>query len=731
MESVYYSNLNCIEKYMPQLYHVLAVYENVVVNETLVVGADEINGRNVLYAGYGGEVMQLDSLYDLQPFLELWRQSLPELSRSRCVVFGLGTGIFLREILRKASADSWVCLYEPSLDILRFVVMTYDLTDLLSDPRLILVVPQMETAERTFGKMLIELLNFHDRERIHQTEYMNYSHLFENEENYFLEQVQIARDFVESEREFYLQLGENYVRNCLKITPELAFSGSITSLKGYMPDDLPAILIAGRTDIAENAQTLMDAKGHALLFAVDVAVDELLAYGITPDLYISVRPEKPDDILIDERRKKIPLVCSTHTDRDIICGHDEKIFFLGDQNLFHHRFFEKEEILLPMTQSDEVVCEAFSLLELLGVTNIIFVGDNTPLVGEEEKRTIADRNRYLAWIESELAKNPNLFLINTLGSFGKIYGAQEMHFDEAVAVYCTGECDVKSRIDRARLLFSEEIQDRFLDYVFVDYQKELLLVEEHVIESIQMYDELLMIEKEGMLGDERTRQIAMRIDEKEVVIEESPFFHYPECLSLQRIDELMSEETESEPGKEIKDFLKKQRERLSVFRQNTRNVGILVEEYKKDCKKRFLQLRELSKPTFEVTLFEECYLAIQELFDYANRKKHFQAFPFLMDEKMDVLQGKNEPEIFADRIEEEIRMQKEELIPQKLMVLVFLYEMMRDEKYMVTLEEMCEESIRLRDELKEKILQFSETEEELDPEDALLRFGAMMGVDFS
>ena len=79
----------------------------------------------------GNHKLRLNSCYNPVQEARRWAQQ----HRARhldtvAVMFGLGNGIFLRELLKRINKDNYVIVYEPSYTIFRHILGNYPMEDI-------------------------------------------------------------------------------------------------------------------------------------------------------------------------------------------------------------------------------------------------------------------------------------------------------------------------------------------------------------------------------------------------------------------------------------------------------------------------------------------------------------------------------------------------------------------------------------------------------------------------
>jgi tetratricopeptide (TPR) repeat protein len=122
---------------------------------------------------------------------------------------------------------------------------------------------------------------------------------------------------------------------------------------------------------------LKEAKGKAVIIAVDTVLRLLLPHGILPDIVVTLDPQELNykkfrDLALDA---SVPLVCHPISYPEIVKNYPGKKFVTGTSYPIYRRFapcWEEKGNIDVNTQS--VGHMAFNLAQLLGVDPIVFIG---------------------------------------------------------------------------------------------------------------------------------------------------------------------------------------------------------------------------------------------------------------------------------------------------------------------------------------------------------------------
>ncbi len=529
-------------------------------------GAEEIAGKVVLFAISNQKVFQLGSLYDDDCLAEIWFEQIQEpCFNSKLLLFGLGNGMYIRKFLEKVPKTGGIIVYEPSKELFIHILKSIELTDLLSNPQIQIYV---EGIEEVIAKdFLYRHISFSDIEGLIFHDYLNYKTLFPEQFVRFFHDCQMMINGVNATNVVWERFGEAYYQNTLRNLPYFLGSRSLVDLYERIPKDIPVILVASGPSLDRNIMQLHKAKGKVFLIAVDSSLKALLQHDIIPDLFVTVDGMKLNAHFTDPRVAMIPVVCNLSGIATVIENHRGVKFFVNDMNPHINHILNQRNKQIPIVMSGGSVANtAFSLVELLGFTRIIMVGQdlaytdnkthaagtirgamNLDITQEEcvevegyhggMVRSSHEFLLYLDWFEKELELRPEITMINATEGGAKIRGAIQLSLQEAIEQECHQEIAIRQFIEQTGWFLNEE------EYELVKKQLVESIVE---MEQIQAYTEKAIRINYAMLNLVNTNKYSGREMEKLFqqskelgeIIEKVPSMYYIECRIQNQINHL-------------------------------------------------------------------------------------------------------------------------------------------------------------------------------------------------
>lgn len=514
----------------------------------ITIGIDTVCNKKVLYAVKEGETYQLDTLYDSEQLMDMWYQNLPKIYiHSKILIFGLGNGMYVKKLLKETTNDVTIIVYEPTIEILQVVMSEFDISELLETERVKLLVNHC--MEKTLDDCFSDFLEYTDIEDFIYKSYLNYNKLYRKEYQEYMGVLQNVCSAINSSQSVIGRYGKDYYENTFANFPFLLQSKSLQSLNKRLPKDVPAILVAAGPSLDKNIQQLKKAKGKAFIIAVDSAIRPLIRNHIMPDLCISIDGKKKTAHFDDEESLDIPLICYLISHRQIMSRHRAEKFFLNDLNHHIQHFFSENNIVLPIvTSGGSVANDAFSVLQMLGFTTIILIGQDLALTDNKshadatlvgELGWMADHytdlievegidgkpilskpeyKLYCNWFEEQIVKFPEIKVIDATEGGAMIHGSIIETLEEAIRTECTRTVDFGEIIKGSDCFFDEKQRQKLTDY--------MKLLPEHLTkclnkanDGMQLYEKMIEFvykdkykTKEFIKLFQETKQIGEELD---------------------------------------------------------------------------------------------------------------------------------------------------------------------------------------------------------------------------
>lgn len=451
-----------------------------------------------------GYQYRMNSAYSPVNEVQTWGKQFKKDGIKRVVcLFGLGTGLFAKEILSGLSKDSRMIIFEPEKDILEYCleagkdgepeekIIAERLEEIRNDSRVILCVN--ETDSLKFREELMRNLDYYLLENLTVTKHTMYDRLYGEAFRLYLHTVNEVRERILVNKNTLARFRDNASKNVIDNLWIIEKMNTVNCLAKILPREIPVIIVSAGPSLDKNIELLRKAKGHALIFAVDTAIPYLLKRDIIPDLTVTVEPIKPVKHYLDPRSEEIPAVFDCESNSEIVGKHRSRIFVYNIRD-YVRRLLEAagrtpcEDIV----SGGSVATAAFAIMYELNMRNIILIGQDLAYSGEathaggvESKginndigyemiedinggtvRTRSDWLGYLKWFESVITMigdmKKDITVTDATEGGARIHGTEVMTLADAIEKYCNIDYDFAEQLKKLPLYLEKQEYEKFL-----------------------------------------------------------------------------------------------------------------------------------------------------------------------------------------------------------------------------------------------------------------------------
>lgn len=377
------------------------------------------------------------------------------------LMFGLGNGIFVKELLKHMEKDGSLYVVEPSKALFSFVMEQEDFSDILEDKRFHLYVG--EDSEQALKEDAGALMNWNSLSTQVTCVHPGYRELFQDAYDKFWDVLDRMNDIVITKANTNAVFADRAVENVLHNLPYIKESNYITELMGKIPTEVPAIVVAAGPSLDKNIDELKKAQGRALIIATDTAVRLLEKKEIKYDCIITVDPGKPAWYLTDYPGcADMPLFLNAESQWEIANFHKGRKIWMPGSVYLHNLYTIHGYNFPPYNAGGSVATAATMLAILLGIRNIILIGQDLAYEGDkthaggfedhirneeagikmvegiygDQVRTRRDWVFFLKWYEELLEQNETLNVIDATEGGALIHGSKVMKLSDAIEEYC-------------------------------------------------------------------------------------------------------------------------------------------------------------------------------------------------------------------------------------------------------------------------------------------------------
>lgn len=557
--------------------------------EIEVITESSYDGRVIFRVKKDGKDVYLSGKRDPSRLAKIWTKNLKKLPRNSYVIlFGIGNGDFLKEVIATTNENINILVYEPSVVILKACLERVDLSEQF-DKRAVEILVDVFGSTELMRNFFSARIPYESMEFMRHFTLPNYAMLYPEEFKWFWEQmkdVAFKRQVQYSTQELF---SKYMVTNILVNSKYLPDCSTSVQLVGHIPRDIPAILVAAGPSLDKNIEKLKRAKNKAFIMAVDTAVRPLFKHGIKPDMIAIIDCVKPAEAIVNEGMRDVPLLCSIVSSPEIMDYHKGRKFFFSETYEYVEKVFRDNNVVLrDIHTGGSVATTAFSLLYMVGIDNIILVGQDLAFSGkqthasgtfevledartaskeievegnyEEKVYTGSDFKIYLDWYKTFLqgAKllRPNLRVINATEGGAKIEYTEVMTLDEAIDELCTKEYDVSNMIKGVPPAFDKEQRPKVIKYL-QDTEGIFRMIADEAEKSIKYYKKIDNMVNTGNISPKEYVQLLNKIRKSNKKIRSQ--WHCYQCIDYTLVhanmimlkENLMEEESVLEEAKEI------------------------------------------------------------------------------------------------------------------------------------------------------------------------------------
>lgn len=491
IETIFEKNLKAMEKWYPDFAELIRKKEYEI-DDTKVCAEKSWDGETIFRIETGEKRLYLGGKRNAKEPVEMWQERLGEIHKYAPVfLFGIGSGAYLKSMIRHSPEEANVIVYEPSMAIFLAALNEIDFSEEIKNRPIAFVVEGLNETEFipiVQGVLALETLEFFIEE-VHP----NYKVAYPDQLKEKIKQLTKHVDgyFVN----FYTRrlLQGHAAQNVLFNLPYVAEGYNTKQLSKVIPYKGAAVLVSAGPSLDKNIEELRRAKNHLFLMAVDTAVKPLLKRGIVPDVFVTLDGRKPLDLL--EGAELLPVVSNSMARYKLLDRQKgRKIFFFDGYRLPLDLYLENGKMLPGVAVGGSVACSGFSLLYKMGFETVILVGQDLAYTDnkshadgtfqekmpEEETAhmvrvkgnyqdtipTLSNLKIYLEWFEDYIkgAKEHGKFrVINATEGGAYIEGTELMTLKEALDEWVGEETDFAGLIETMESAFTPEEREKAYD----------------------------------------------------------------------------------------------------------------------------------------------------------------------------------------------------------------------------------------------------------------------------
>lgn len=514
-------NLNALEL-RPDLYKLIKEkIDNDEYDCSYIEEIDSKDGNKVLCIDDKGKKIRLNSLYRPLQEAQRWAEQFDFNNINISVVmFGMGNGIFVREMISYLKNDCLFFLSEPNIDIFIYNLQHQDMRDLLLDPRMFLYIGDIN------DDSLFKEMQQHVHWSMIPTQIVCchpcYDKMYVEKYQKFLSDISRLNNLEKTNRDTTAFLSHKCVINILKNMKFIKESNYISEFIGDIPEDVPAIIVSAGPSLDKNIDELKRAEGKAFIFATDTAVKSLIKHDIKFDAAITLDPKKNPEHMKDSRCADVPVFCALEGQHAILkVHHGRKIWFRG--TYFMGKLYNKYNKIFPeYNVGGSVATAAFNACQALNFKRIVLIGQDLAYSGNVthaggvkkhvpfEKQGIEmvdaldggkiksryDWIIYRDWFEDTIKELDGVEVIDATEGGALIHGSKVMKLSEVIDKYCNTEFSFRKIVEEKPYTFTDEEYDCIRKEI-IHLEREFKNIRERAVEGKKAVVSLTKLIKSG------------------------------------------------------------------------------------------------------------------------------------------------------------------------------------------------------------------------------------------
>ncbi|MBQ7679159.1 MAG: motility associated factor glycosyltransferase family protein [Butyrivibrio sp.] len=405
-----------------------------------------------------------NSLYDPAYEASRWAESIEqENRRTTLAILCFRMGYELSALVQRFRPDTQFYIYEPDEVQLVFVFGFLDLTELLNDPRVMLITPSFP--DGGFRDVL-------ERVTVHGSSYALAVPLPEapEDETFYdaCAKIIITTVFASNNQ---MASGRKSFRQRMAGWMRLHRNSALHLMMERLPRELPVIVVAAGPSLMCNVSQLKEIANRALIVCTDRAAATLVRQGIRPHLLITVDTIKSPVYLKHEELADVPLMAAFQTNPATQNYADGRMIYINALDTENRLPGLAGRVILQYDLGGNVATAAFTSFAQMGFRHVILIGQDLAMLGgahhaDDRTEGLFEAGEvieiegidggmvqsHVDWVhfrdnyEAMIQRFPGTECIDATEGGALIHGSTVMTLQEAIAVYCTETWDIPAML---------------------------------------------------------------------------------------------------------------------------------------------------------------------------------------------------------------------------------------------------------------------------------------------
>ncbi len=470
-----------LKRYHQKMYEIISKDQNGGIEASLSLAENNIPNIRVLTPGnesvfiHDGENPGCEA----KDFLSI----VPEQSTGVVIMFGLGLGYSVVELLKKRKKLQKIIVFELNVEFFRLAMEYVDLSGILSDNRVILSLGEpddlpdfLSPVNRAFMLEDIHSLNLQTCFKVNKNYEDLSSQVFDHINTF---NVEGATKTIH---------GKKFFENRLRHLTSMHHDNKLENLKDKFKG-VPAFMVAAGPSLDKNIDQIKKAAGKSVIICVDTVLPSLLKHDITPDFvtsidYLDMTYEKIADTAQDSKVRNINLICTSWISDTVTKQFPvNDVFWAFSNNALENWMNICLGGNMAIGGAGTVAHLNFVSAQIMGCDPLVFVGQDLAFSGntrhsadvvlganEKMQRLLANK-KDLVWVkgvkESKLPTSRNMHnylktfekmieesdrkVINATEGGAFINGAEHISLARVIDTYCSNTIIANRQSDQKKI----------------------------------------------------------------------------------------------------------------------------------------------------------------------------------------------------------------------------------------------------------------------------------------
>lgn len=501
MEEILEKNLSAMDKWYPQFAEIIRKKDYKADNLEII--EEYSYDEYLIYRiKIKDRLLYLNGKRNVEDLNKLWIQRLGDIHEYATVILiGLGSAIYLKELIANTNENVNVVVYEPSISIFINTISNVDLTKEIENRPIAFVVEGLNGGE--FTPIIEKLITESNLDFLKVEVHPNYQEFEAEKVLYAMRSINRQTDLILANVNTGAKFADVMAVNQFLNMEYICDGYNTRTLSQMIPREYPAILVAAGPSLNEDIEELRRAKGRAFLLAVDTAIKPLIKAGIKPDAFITIDAKKMLTLVdTDEIRDTAVIAPITASNEILRRQRGKKIFYYDGYILPWLTYLAINKMMPDVSSGGSVATSGFSLLYKMGFNEIILVGQDLAytnnkshadgtfenVMPEEDTsnmikvkgnsgdlvRTRTDFKLYIDWYSEYIvgakeyrkkAHNEELRVINTTLRGAYLEGTEIKSLKEVIDNFQMDKYDFEDAISKMQSDFSMDEHKKLIEYV--------------------------------------------------------------------------------------------------------------------------------------------------------------------------------------------------------------------------------------------------------------------------